>query len=64
MSSCSMCGTEVPHWQRYPRLLCRDCVTRAQDREWRRVEGGECWVDGRRCIAGEHRFGGVVVQLA
>jgi hypothetical protein len=32
--------------------------------EWRRVEGGECWVDGRRCVAGEHRFGGVVVQLA
>jgi hypothetical protein len=89
MSSCPICGADVAYWERYPRLLCSDCVARAQDRdgrplrffvetalgagfyaealdgsEWRRVEGGECWVDGRRCIVGEHRFGGVVVQLA
>lgn len=33
---------------------------------WRRVEGAEysatCWVNGRRCEASEHRFGGIVVQ--
>jgi ankyrin repeat protein len=29
---------------------------------WRPVDGGECWVAGRRCVAGEHRFGGIVVQ--
>jgi hypothetical protein len=33
---------------------------------WRRVEDAEieatCWVDGRRCLAREHRFGGIVVQ--
>jgi hypothetical protein len=32
-----------------------------------RVDGGatyeaNCWVNGRRCVAGEHRFGGIVVQ--
>ncbi len=36
------------------------------DGVWRRVEDATyhatCWVDGRRCIAGEHRFGGIVVQ--
>jgi hypothetical protein len=34
---------------------------------WRRLEdaiyNAECWVDGRRCVAGERRFGGIVVQL-
>jgi hypothetical protein len=33
---------------------------------WRPVEGATyeatCWVKGRRCVAGEHRFGGIVVQ--
>lgn len=33
---------------------------------WRRVDGATydaaCWVNGRRCIACEHRFGGIVVQ--
>lgn len=33
---------------------------------WRRVEGAidgaTCWVNGRRCEAREHRFGGIVVQ--
>ena len=33
---------------------------------WRRVDDGNvdatCWVKGRRCVAGEHRFGGIVVQ--
>jgi hypothetical protein len=33
---------------------------------WRRVDtptyGASCWVDGRRCLAREHRFGGIVVQ--
>lgn len=35
--------------------------------EWRPVEAGfqaPCFVDGRRCVAAEHRFGGIVVQLA
>lgn len=34
---------------------------------WRRVEDATyeatCWVEGRRCVAGEHRFGGIVVQV-
>ena len=33
---------------------------------WRRVDdatgAATCWVKGRRCVAGEHRFGGIVVQ--
>jgi len=31
---------------------------------WRRVDAQECqcWVKGMSCIAGEHRFGGIVVQ--
>lgn len=33
---------------------------------WRRVGDATytatCWVKGRRWIAGEHRFGGIVVQ--
>ena len=29
---------------------------------WRRVDTGECVVKGRRCLAREHRFGGIVVQ--
>jgi hypothetical protein len=33
---------------------------------WRRVDSATynatCLVKGRRCIAGEHRFGGIVVQ--
>jgi hypothetical protein len=33
---------------------------------WRGVDdatySAACWVKGRRCIAGEHRFGGIVVQ--
>lgn len=33
---------------------------------WRRVDdatyAATCWVNGRRCVAGEHRFGGIVVQ--
>lgn len=33
---------------------------------WRRVDNATyeatCWVKGRRCLAGEHRFGGIVVQ--
>jgi len=33
---------------------------------WRRVDSATynatCWVNGRRCIAREHRFGGIVVQ--
>jgi len=33
------------------------------DGVWRRVASGACWVNGRRCVAGEHRFGGIVVQL-
>jgi hypothetical protein len=36
------------------------------DGTWRRVNGATlsatCWVKGRRCVAGEHRFGGIVVQ--
>ena len=36
------------------------------DGVWRRVEDAvieaTCWVKGRRCVAGEHRFGGIVVQ--
>ncbi len=34
-----------------------------QDGVWRRVgDDGRCVVKGRRCIAREHRFGGIVVQ--
>jgi hypothetical protein len=37
------------------------------DGTWRPVEGtsyqATCWVEGRRCVAGEHRFGGIAVQL-
>jgi hypothetical protein len=33
---------------------------------WRRVDdavyNATCWVKGTRCIAGEHRFGGIAVQ--
>jgi hypothetical protein len=33
---------------------------------WRHVDdttyGATCWVKGRRCLAREHRFGGIVVQ--
>ncbi len=29
---------------------------------WRPRENGQCWVDGRACIADEHRFGGIVIQ--
>ena len=37
------------------------------DGVWRRAAGGThdatCWVRGRRCVAREHRFGGIVVQV-
>jgi hypothetical protein len=29
-----------------------------------RYSGKYCWIDGVRCEAGEHRFGGIVVELA
>lgn len=33
---------------------------------WRPVDSATysatCWVNGRRCVASEHRFGGIVVQ--
>jgi hypothetical protein len=33
---------------------------------WRRLDNATynatCWVNGRRCVAREHRFGGIVVQ--
>ena len=33
---------------------------------WRRVDDASyeaiCWVDGRQCVASEHRFGGIVIQ--
>lgn len=33
---------------------------------WHRVDTptyeATCWVKGRRCLAGEHRFGGIVLQ--
>ncbi len=39
-----------------------------EDGSWTRVDGAThhatCWVKGRRCVAGEHRFGGIVVQTA
>ncbi len=31
------------------------------DGVWRRVDDGTCWVKGKRCVAREHRFGGIVV---
>jgi hypothetical protein len=34
-----------------------------EDAGWRQTDSACCWVDGRRCIAGEHRFGGIVVQM-
>jgi hypothetical protein len=30
--------------------------------DWQPQADPWCWVDGRRCQAGEHRFGGIVVQ--
>ncbi|MCA1698062.1 MAG: hypothetical protein LC790_03835 [Actinobacteria bacterium] len=33
-----------------------------EDGVWRRVDSGACMVNGRRCVAREHRFGGYVVQ--
>jgi len=39
----------------------------AVDGVWRPVEestyDARCWVNGRPCVAREHRFGGIVVQL-
>ena len=36
------------------------------DGVWRRLENATdeatCWVQGRRCVAREHRFGGIAVQ--
>lgn len=32
------------------------------DGVWRRVDSGACTVNGIRCTAREHRFGGIVVQ--
>lgn len=29
-----------------------------------RYENNLCWIDGVRCSAGEHRFGGIVVEVA
>jgi hypothetical protein len=38
-----------------------------EDGSWRPVEDATyeatCWVEGRRCVAGEHRFGGIAVQV-
>ena len=36
------------------------------DGVWRRLDDAgydaRCWIGGRRCVAREHRFGGIVVQ--
>jgi hypothetical protein len=26
--------------------------------------GHDCWIDGIRCYADEHRFGGIVIEIA
>jgi hypothetical protein len=33
------------------------------DGVWQHSDSTSCWVDGRRCTAGEHRFGGIVVEM-
>jgi hypothetical protein len=47
-------------------MLAAGFVAEVDDGVWRRVEGATydatCWVNGRRCVAREHRFGGIVVQ--
>lgn len=39
-----------------------------EDGVWRRLDvaagSAACWVKGRRCVAREHRFGGIVVQAS
>jgi hypothetical protein len=45
-------------------LLASSFIAKVEDEGvWRRVDSGTCWVKGRRCLAREHRFGGIVVQL-
>jgi hypothetical protein len=29
---------------------------------WHPRPTGDCWVNGRHCVADEHRFGGIVIQ--
>jgi hypothetical protein len=66
--TCPICATEVPSEPRYPNKLCDRCSALARDEQgrhpgvWRPRDDGKCWVNGRACIAGEHRFGGIVVQ--
>jgi len=49
-------------------MLAAGFIAEVDDRGvWRRVDtptySATCWVSGRRCVAGEHRFGGIVVQV-
>ncbi len=69
-SLCGACGARARDGEGRPlrfhneTLLGSGFVAEVQDGdEWRRVDGGVCWVDGHRCEAREHRFGGIVVQL-
>ncbi|ANV89057.1 hypothetical protein [Picosynechococcus sp. PCC 7117] len=29
--ACPICAEPVPHWERYPRAICRDCSNKAAD---------------------------------
>lgn len=82
---CPICGEKVPHWERYPRQVCTNCMNKASDAYGRRLQffnesagggfkafyrdnGAEynrniCYIDGRKCFANEHRFGGIVVEV-
>ncbi len=66
---CVSCGALARDERGRPRfqnetLLGSGFIAEVEDEGvWLRVESGTCWVKGRRCVAGEHRFGGIVVQL-
>ena len=43
---CPICSTPVPHWERYPRSVCRDCYSTACDEKGRKLSFSNISIGG------------------
>lgn len=69
---CPICGNQVQKIARYPKYICRDCLSGGIEVDGKIVHIAsidirntmkvECLVKGTKCILREAHFGGVVVE--
>ena len=60
--NCPICDKNMIYLERYPKMICNQCIELAVNKNGESIKFYN--INNRKCLAGEARFGGIVVELS